>query len=177
MRPTESLLGQPIRSLQTMLRVIAEDLPEYIPIVPDGIYGPNTIAAVSRFQRNHGLPVTGITNQETWDAVVAAYELSLVEQAEAEGLWITMNPGQKHTRGEHHPNIYLAQSILITISGSSNSVGRPSLNGTLDDATEDSIFSFQQLAGIPATGQLDKTTWRNLVLQYSQAAKLYSKNP
>lgn len=174
MRPTESLLGQPIRSLQTMLRVIVEDLPEYIPIVPDGIYGPNTIAAVSRFQRNHGLPVTGITNQETWDAVVAAYEAFLVEQTEAEALWITMNSGRCHSKGEHHPNIYLAQSILITISGSCGSVSRPSLTGTLDEATEDSIFSFQQLSGIPANGRLDKNTWRNLVLQYPQAAKLYS---
>ena len=176
MRPTESLLGQPIRSLQTMLRVIAEDLPEYIPIIPDGIYGPNTIAAVSRFQRNHGLPVTGITNQETWDAVVAAYEVSLIEQAEAEALRITMNPGRYHSKGEHHPNIYLAQSILITISCLCGSVSRPSLTGTLDDATEDSIFSFQQLSGIPATGRLDKNTWRNLVLQYPQTAKLYSRN-
>ena len=42
MRPLSSFVGQPIRSLQTMLRVIAEDDPTHLRIVPDGIYGPET---------------------------------------------------------------------------------------------------------------------------------------
>ena len=60
MKPGESFVGQPVRSLQTMLRVIAED-GGYIPtVVPDGIYGPQTATAVSTFQRRHALPITGI---------------------------------------------------------------------------------------------------------------------
>ena len=35
MRPTESFIGQPIRSLQTMLRVLAEENPRYIRVIPD----------------------------------------------------------------------------------------------------------------------------------------------
>ena len=50
MRPLSSFVGQPIRSLQTMLRVIAEDDPSHLRIVPDGIYGPETTAAVSTFR-------------------------------------------------------------------------------------------------------------------------------
>ena len=42
MKPTESFLGQPIRSLQTMLRVLAENDDEYKVLIPDGIYGPDT---------------------------------------------------------------------------------------------------------------------------------------
>ena len=34
MRPLSSFVGQPIRSLQTMLRVIAEDDPSHLRIVP-----------------------------------------------------------------------------------------------------------------------------------------------
>ena len=51
MRPSESFLGQPIRSLQTMLRVIAENDPSHVRIVPDGIYGPESpikLSAVSK---------------------------------------------------------------------------------------------------------------------------------
>ena len=59
--------GKPIRSLQTMLRVIASVDSEEAHIIPDGIYGPQTMQAVSRFQRRHGIPVTGITDQTTWD--------------------------------------------------------------------------------------------------------------
>ena len=71
MRPPESFIGQPIRSLQTMLRVLAEYDESYLPMIPDGIYGPETMAAVTHFQRKHGLPATGVTNQATWEAIVA----------------------------------------------------------------------------------------------------------
>ena len=74
MRPDESFLQQPIRSLQTMLRVLAELDDRYLPVIPDGIYGQSTIAAVSNFQKNHGLPVTGVTDLDTWERISAEYE-------------------------------------------------------------------------------------------------------
>ena len=83
MRKPESFIGQPIRSLQTMLRVIAENDAVHETVIPDGIYGPETLSAVSTFQRLHGLPVTGVTDNRTWDAVVEIYESALVEQQEA----------------------------------------------------------------------------------------------
>ena len=46
MRPNESFVEQPVRSLQSMLRVIAEDDPRLPVLIPDGIYGPETMAAV-----------------------------------------------------------------------------------------------------------------------------------
>ena len=66
MRPGESFVEQPVRSLQTMLRVIAEDDSRLPTVIPDGIYGPTTMQAVSAFQRQYELPVTGITDQATY---------------------------------------------------------------------------------------------------------------
>ena len=66
MKPGESFVEQPIRSLQTMLRVIAEDDPRLPDLVPDGIYGQTTMQAVTAFQRLYGLPITGIADQNTW---------------------------------------------------------------------------------------------------------------
>ena len=51
MRPNESFIAQPVRSLQTMLRVIAEQDGDLPSAVPDGIYGNDTVAAVTAFQR------------------------------------------------------------------------------------------------------------------------------
>ena len=70
MRPNESFIGQPIRSLQTMLRVIAEDDSRLPTVVPDGLYGQSTLQAVSAFQRLYGLPVTGIADRITWERIV-----------------------------------------------------------------------------------------------------------
>ena len=62
MRPEESFLQQPVRSLQSMLRVLSERDSRYQSVIPDGIYGPSTVSAVSAFQRIHGIPVTGVTD-------------------------------------------------------------------------------------------------------------------
>ena len=45
MMTTEQYVGQPIRSLQTMLRTIAHADETLVRLVPDGIYGPNTVQA------------------------------------------------------------------------------------------------------------------------------------
>ena len=116
MRPAETFIGQPIRSLQTMLRVIAEHTGRIPSLVPDGIYGPETVRTVSMFQRQNGLPVTGVTDQDTWDSIVAVYEPALVEQDEAEHLRIILNPGQVIRKGERHPHLYLVQRIMLVLS-------------------------------------------------------------
>ena len=170
MRPAESFIGQPIRSLQTMLRVIAENDPRHVSVIPDGIYGPETMRSVSAFQRMHGLPVTGVTDQATWEANVAVYEPALIEQDEAEALFLILNPGQVIRKGERHPHLYLVQGMLTVLSQVYDSIGQPSMNGLLDEPTADSLASFQYLSGLPSTGNLDKTTWKHLVTQYPLAA-------
>lgn len=173
MRPVESFVGQPIRSLQTMLRVIAENDPRHETIVPDGIYGPETISAVSAFQRLHGLQVTGITDQPTWEAIVAQYKPALVSIDEAQPIEVILNPNQIIRRGERHPVIYLTQGILAVLSEVHQSIAAPGMNGILDTATADSLSSFQQLHSLPMTGELDKQTWQLLALQFPLAQNLY----
>ncbi len=173
MRPPESFIGQPIRSLQTMLRTIAEDRPGYTRLIPDGIYGPETIAAVTNFQRRHGLRPTGITDQETWDAIVDRYEPARISRVQAEPLHIVLNPGQIIRRGERHPSIWLVQGMLQVLSEVYESIDEPSHTGLLDEATFRSLASFQILSALPMTGHLDKVTWKHLTHQYPLAANLY----
>ena len=172
MRPGESFVGQPIRSLQTMLRIIAEQDPSHETLIPDGIYGPATVSAVATFQRKHGLPVTGITDQDTWDAIHAHYVPARIHITEAEPLNIILNANQVIRRGERHPHLYLIQGMLMHLSELYGSIGRPSMSGILDDATADSIASFQSLNELPMTGHLDKRTWKHLALHYPLAANL-----
>lgn len=170
MRPEESFIGQPIRNLQTMLKVIAEEDPNHLNLVPDGIYGPETIKTVSVFQRNHGLPVTGIADHPTWEAIVSLYEPSLISQDDAHPLFILMDPGRVITRGERSPYVGLSQAMLIALAEIYSSIPAPIYTSILDDATADSLMSFQQLNSLPMTGNLDKHTWKHLALQYPLAA-------
>ncbi len=172
MKPEESFLSQPIRSLQTMLRVLAEHDSRHETLIPDGIYGPATVSAVSKFQRLHGLPVTGVTDQATWEQIVLEYEPALVHITEAEALHIILEPNQVIRRGQRHPHIYLVQAILAVLDDAYASIGPVSHTGILDEPTSSALSNFQQLQGIPMTGNLDKRTWKALALQYPQAARL-----
>ncbi|MBE6976723.1 MAG: hypothetical protein E7439_05990 [Ruminococcaceae bacterium] len=172
MRPPESFIGQPVRSLQTMLRVIAQTDDNQPSVIPDGIYGPQTSAAVSAFQRNRGLPITGVADQATWEAITAAYEPALILVGEAQPIAVIFEPNEVIVAGQRHPNLYLAQGMLTVLSQVYGSISPPSLNGTLDLPTGQSLASFQRLNDLPETGELDRITWRQLALHYPGAASL-----
>ena len=172
MRPEESFIGQPVRSLQTMLRILAEHDPSHPSVIPDGIYGPQTAAAVSEFQRRHGLPVTGVTDQDTWEAIVAAHEPARISIDAAQPVEIILNPNQVIRRGERHPLLPLAQAMLFVLAEAYKSVSQPTMSGILDDPTADSLSSFQMLSSLPMTGNLDKRTWKHLALHYPLASNL-----
>lgn len=167
MKPNESFVQQPVRSLQTMLRVIAEDDPSLPTVIPDGIYGPSTMIAVTAFQRRHGIPVTGIADENTWNRIVDLYEPALIRVGKAEPIEILLEPGEVILIGQKSPYIYLVQGMLAQLSGDHEVILYPQLTGILDAETATSLRAFQLLSGLPETGTLDRVTWRNLVRQYT----------
>lgn len=167
MRPAESFVEQPIRSLQTMLRVLAEDDPRLPTVVPDGIYGPNTMHAVSAFQRQNALPVTGITDQNTWDAIVKVYEPALIRVGKAEPIEIILDPGQVFRQGDSSPYVYLLQSMLTQLSNDHPNILPPGHSGVMDSETVQSLMDFQRLTGLPINGEFDKIIWKHLVRQFT----------
>ena len=172
MRPPESFLGQPIRDLQTMLRVLAKARYEDCPVIPDGIYSRHTAQAVADFQQEHGLPITGITDQSTWEAVFEAYVPAHINLTPAAPLFLLLNPNQIIRKGERHSHLYVVQGMLAVLSTIYVSVSFPAFSGLLDPVTSESITSFQRLCGLPETGSLDKITWKYLALQYPLAASI-----
>ena len=66
--------GDGVAFLQVMLRRLAQRFPG-IPAetVITGVYSPFTAEAVAAIQQHSGLPVTGNTNNATWEAVTRLY--------------------------------------------------------------------------------------------------------
>src|SRR5437667_60702 len=56
--------GHPIKTLQYLLRARGQS------VAVDGVFGPNTAAAVKAFQTSHGLTADGIVGLVTWAALV-----------------------------------------------------------------------------------------------------------
>ncbi len=162
MKPPESFAAQPVRSLQSMLRVLAEDDNSLPTVVPDGIYGQTTMRAVTEFQRREGLPLTGVADQVTWDAIAVRYEPALVRIGKAEPIEIIIDPNQVFLLGDEGPYIILMQAMLIWLSRDHTLITAPTATGIFDTDTQTALSGFQQAAGLPQTGQLDKVTWKNL---------------
>ena len=174
MKPPEHFVNRPIRSLQTMLRVISEDDGRLPTVIPDGIYGQTTMNAVSSFQRSNGLGVTGITDQQTWEAIAKAYEDALIRVGKAQPIEIVFEPGQIFRRGDYNPYLYLLQSMLSVLSQTAPTIDSPPQTGLIDEKTAEALAAFQILAGLPPTGELDRLTWKYLVNHFTQEASRIS---
>ncbi len=59
--------------IQEVLAYISTIVPEIPFVQPDGIFGPETTAAVTAFQRIYGLEPTGIVDEETWNKLISVY--------------------------------------------------------------------------------------------------------
>ena len=170
MRPSESFVAQPIRSLQTMLRVIAQVEPSLPVLVPDGIYGQGTARAVAAFQELAGLPVTGITDQQTFEAIAARYAPALTRVGKAEPIEILLEPDEVLKAEDSGPYILLMQGMLVQIAKESGGFLPPASSGVLDAESSRALQNFQRLSGLPITGELDRITWKHLSRQFTLSA-------
>ena len=65
--------GEDVRTLQEWLIRIGEVYASVPPLTADGIYGPETAAAVRAFQRLAGIDPTGVTASYTWESTAETY--------------------------------------------------------------------------------------------------------
>jgi hypothetical protein len=171
------MTGLPVRSLQTMLRRVAE-LDDAIPsVIPDGIYGRDTLAAVSAFQRTRKLPVTGVVDLTTWEAIAAAYRSSLVELAPPAPLAIHLDRMQRIEPGAHNRAIWVVQGVFAALSEQYANVPPVQHNGTNDALTQRAIRWLQAAADLPQSGALDRRTWQALARLYTASADIRTTNP
>lgn len=162
-------VGRAVTSLQTMLRVIAMADRKLPTLIPDGIYGPVTQKAVTAFQRQSGLPATGVTDYATWKAVCKAYEKALVEIAPASPLEIVMDADQAILPGSDNLNVVLIQAMLHNLHLVYGNMPDCQLTGVCDEKTTEAIRCLQQACGRQASGILDKGLWQMLTGLYHQA--------
>lgn len=65
--------GPKVRQIQQQLNAIAKNFPAIRTIRADGIYGPQTAAAVREFQKIFDLPQTGVVDFSTWYKISQIY--------------------------------------------------------------------------------------------------------
>lgn len=164
-------LGCPVQNLQTMLLAICTAEKEHANFTVSGVYDQATANEIRRIQKRHGMPVTGITDESTWDTVCSDYEEAQCELQCAESLSIPLNCGEVIHRGENHPAVLIAQAILKLLSETCSNFAAPEVSGILDMITAEGLEAVQMMGDLPVTGELNKKTWKLLASHFALASQ------
>lgn len=158
---TEEQKRSHIREIQGYLYQLARQ-DERIPLViPDGIYGPETVAAVRGFQQTASLPVTGEVDRRTWDAIVAAYRA-----LRQEALPIEVYPSTTYIirEGDDGTLVYMVQVMLNALADRYIDLSSVPVSGKYDAMTTKAVREMQERADLPTTGIVDQSTWNSIVM-------------
>ncbi len=160
-------LGNPVLSLQTMLRTISFRHPVIPRIIPDGIFGEQTLEAVMIFQREFSPPVTGRVNITTWNAIVAAYQCALTQLNQP--ISCTGYPSRYFTitPGDDNVHVFLVQSMFKGLSSILEGIVDSPIDGTYTGISIDNVRWIQRLDGRPETGIMEKADWDTLSRLYT----------
>lgn len=114
----------------------------YLSGAADGVYGPATTAAVRAFQKAQDLPVTGIVDEKTMEAL----------RGDGAG-----DGGETLAQGARGGRVRQAQEKLARAGYLSGAA-----DGVYGSQTASAVRAFQQEKGLRATGRIDSATWKAL---------------
>lgn len=160
--------GNPVRNIQYLLRYISEFYSTVPPVEIDGIYGPATESAVSAFQRQVDLPITGRVDFATWDRLYRSY-LGLIETIPfqyVEGN-VLPYPGIPLRLGSETDAVRVLQEYLNFVGQTYTQIPPINVTGYFGNQTQQAVLTFQRLFGIPTTGTVAAVTWDALADLYS----------
>ena len=165
-----------IKQLQTYLYYLSlknKDLPS---IAADGIYGGETKDAIVAYQRMRGIPVTGVADQVTWDAV--KYDYDALMGGCSDPLPLNVFPGRGYVVrvGEHSETVYILQSVLRCLDAEYGFGDDINVTGIYSVDDSEAVRKIQSVHGLPPDGEVDCATWDCLAADYSVFCRIGEYN-
>jgi peptidoglycan hydrolase-like protein with peptidoglycan-binding domain len=124
----------PVRSLQQLLRARNH------PVTVDGIFGPNTEAAVKAFQQSKGLVADGIVGPQTWPKLVVQVK-----------------------KGDSGDAVRGVQEVMKFHDQSDGEGPVINVDDIFGPITDNWVRGFQTAVGTASDGIVGPITWRALV--------------
>lgn len=163
--------GRSVFAIQRDLNRISQSFPAIPKIAIDGIYGPNTEAAVRVFQSVFGLEPDGIVGRNTWYAIERVYVGVLqLSELQSEGLRfedISFEFPGGLSVGDTGERVSQLQYMLAVISEFVPNVPMLAVDGVFGPNTRDAVYAFQSFSGLPITGVVDDATWDAIYEQFA----------
>lgn len=145
-----------VRNLQRMLRIVAAAWPQLPSVSPDGVFGEKTLEAVMIFQRDSGLPVTGVVDKVTWEALAGQ-----CTQPTDSTLPPLPHYLDTHWEWEDEDSLMgVARFMLNALSRIIVGLTPCELN---TPAFTENLRTLQRFGFLPVTGTMDRDTWLKLL--------------
>lgn len=162
----EKMLGNPVISLQVMLRAL-KSVYQFLPEVPlDGIFGESTLEAVLLLQREIFPPATGVVTQEVWNFINNEVVKHQENIEKPRVLRAFPEAGDPLEFGEEGAEIALFQLMFQAISEKVSDIIPETPSGIYTEILINNVKWIQSVAGLPVNGKLDRLTWDRLARLY-----------
>ena len=156
--------GIDVQNLQYYLAVVAY-FDNSIPVpVENGVFDPQTEAAVRAFQASEGLREDGIVGRDTWGALIRRYDALLASLPDLLGDDAAyVYPGRFLSLGSTGEPVLELQKLINRAAASDPSIPSVAEDGVYGEETEKAIRVIQQKNGLAVTGVTGLTTWETVV--------------
>lgn len=164
--------GQSVLQMQQALNRIATAVPG-IPTIPEsGIFGEQTLAAVTAFQRIFGLSVDGAVGPITWERIFREFrDLQPEGTGTPPPVTIPQFPGNVIRQGATGESVRLIQqAINQLVSCNPARLWRISEDGIFGPGTRDAVMAVQSLFGLSVDGAVGPITWERLMREAAACA-------
>ena len=173
--------GDKVYILQFLLATLAEFYPNIPPINDiDGYFGESTKNAVISFQRNNGLPETGIVNAVTWDEIYRDFDgivrVSIASDS-PQRISAAPFPGTTLKLGSRGEAVTQLQQYLNNIALVYTQISPVRVTGVYSRETMTSVSQYQRYFNIPVTGEVDRTTWNSIISIYRDVVSAVTTAP
>ena len=159
------MVSQPVRSLQYMLRRVSQRYRRIPELQPDGRFGERTLEAVLHFQKQMGLPITGVVDQDTWHTL--REEWLAVERELAHPRQLRAFPvGERTDAGESKEYLFVVQAMFQALSRVLDEIQEEQIDGIHNGNSVENVRWLQRRAQLDETGVLDRETWDALAQLY-----------
>ncbi len=149
-------------ALQYMLKVISS-FDDYIPPANlTGIYDAQTKDAVTAFQEEYNLPVTGTANGETWDMIYRAFIPIYADIFGSQALFpVSTTPfdGTDYSLRSSGEDVRILQEYINCIFEHEYGMRPIGITGIFGRQTQQAVMRYQRENHLPVTGVVNQNTY------------------
>lgn len=160
-----------IKEIQRFLHVISDRVNPNIPRVSiDGIYGQETLEAVSVFQEIYGLNKSGTVDRETFELLYLLYD-SAIKEKNTPSYVITSEgfPLKLGSQGNDVINLHLYITELEKTYADIGSVGKGSY---FNAQTQNAVINLEKIFNMEPTGEVNAILYQRILTELDAIRRL-----